>query len=99
MRLNKLQQDAIKQEVQILFGDDAIVKLFGSRVDDTLKGGDIDLFIQVNKKTDDIWRKALKLNVRLQQRIGEQKIDIITSYQRQNLNPIHREAQRTGIIL
>ncbi|WP_438873993.1 hypothetical protein [Thiohalocapsa halophila] len=41
MRLTAHQQQVIKQAAQDAFGPDVRVDLFGSRVDDTRRGGDI----------------------------------------------------------
>jgi pyruvate/2-oxoglutarate/acetoin dehydrogenase E1 component len=43
MRLTPDQIQAIKQTAETVLGDDARVILFGSRVDDTKKGGDLNL--------------------------------------------------------
>ena len=48
MRLTEQQIQTIKQVVVMLAGDSAKITLFGSRVDDTKKGGDIDLLIYSN---------------------------------------------------
>ncbi|WP_119344899.1 nucleotidyltransferase domain-containing protein [Facilibium subflavum] len=45
MRLKIFEVKAIKGAVSQLFGQDAKVYLFGSRVDDKQKGGNIDLYI------------------------------------------------------
>lgn len=46
MRLSSAQVEAIKQETEHFFGAQAEVWLFGSRVDDTAKGGDVDLYVR-----------------------------------------------------
>ncbi|HEX5336981.1 MAG TPA: hypothetical protein VFW53_00935, partial [Gallionella sp.] len=46
MRLNPDQIAAIKQETEHFFGARAQVWLFGSRVDDSLRGGDVDLYVR-----------------------------------------------------
>ncbi len=99
MRLSKLQRKIIKQEVKLVFGNNTVVKLFGSRANDNLKGGDIDLLLNIPKQITNLWRKKLRLNAILQQKMGEQKIDIIIIYKGQTLKYIHKEAQRTSIII
>lgn len=47
MRLSKQQTDIIIREAKDIFGPDACVKLFGSRMDDNKRGGDIDLLIEL----------------------------------------------------
>lgn len=50
MRLNETVREIIKSEVDSQLGPDAVVRLFGSRVDDTRRGGDIDLLIELNSR-------------------------------------------------
>ena len=45
MRLSNQTQQIIRKTVAEIFGQEANIILFGSRVDDTAKGGDIDLLI------------------------------------------------------
>ncbi|MEJ5351523.1 MAG: nucleotidyltransferase domain-containing protein [Melioribacteraceae bacterium] len=76
MRLKKDEIEIIKGTTKKIFGNDAKVYLFGSRVDDNKKGGDIDLYIETNLKENIIERK-LKLIDELHKHLGEQKIDIV----------------------
>lgn len=57
---------------------DAELGLYGSRVDDARKGGDIDLLLLVNtKKTrDQILLNQHKILAAIKKQIGEQKIDL-----------------------
>jgi uncharacterized protein len=75
MRLTQYEIAAIKSIARRVFGSKTDVYLFGSRVDDLKKGGDIDLFI---KGADEysIRRKVLFL-AELKKRIGDQKIDVV----------------------
>jgi len=52
MRLHQREINIIKELTSSFFGNDNEVMLFGSRVDDNLKGGDqkIDLVISRDKK-------------------------------------------------
>jgi hypothetical protein len=42
MRLTKAQIDTIRKATSQNFGEDALIRLFGSRLDDTKRGGDVD---------------------------------------------------------
>ena len=46
MRITPMQLQAIQQQIHQYFGDSATVWLFGSRLDDTQKGGDVDLYVE-----------------------------------------------------
>lgn len=74
MRINKDMQLFFKQEVQKI-NPEARVYLFGSRTDDTKKGGDIDILILSPEKID--MRKIIQLRVKLYQQFGEQKLDVV----------------------
>jgi uncharacterized protein len=60
-----------------VFGTSAQVRLFGSRVDDEKRGGDIDLLVN----TDVPYRDALNLKITflgaLSRRIGERRVDVV----------------------
>lgn len=77
MRLNPLQVDTIKNTTKAVFGENTSVYLFGSRVDDTKKGGDIDLLIIPTVDFEKERDKINSLKVKLILSLGDQKIDII----------------------
>jgi predicted nucleotidyltransferase len=73
MRLNSQDRHLIKQTIYQL-DPQAQVYLFGSRVDDNKKGGDIDLLV-LSTHLGFTAQKQIKL--KLYELIGEQKIDLI----------------------
>ena len=95
MRLSSYEIQSIKETFLEVFKSGSIY-LFGSRIDDSKKGGDIDLYIQVNNK-DNILTKKIKFLAKLKEKIGDQKIDVIISKDRSN--PIEQEALTKGIKL
>ena len=99
MRLTENQQMAILEAVTEVFGTDAKVLLFGSRVDDTARGGDIDLLVHSGKPVQQRERKALQLVARLQIRLGDQPIDVLVLDPDTARQAIHEEALRTGVEL
>ncbi|SEI49926.1 nucleotidyltransferase domain-containing protein [Nitrosomonas eutropha] len=66
MRLSPYTQRIICESVQDIFGTDAHVKVFGSRLDDNARGGDIDLLVELPSITQEVERKTLQLVARLQ---------------------------------
>ncbi len=101
MRLTQRQIHAIKQVTAEVFGCDAKTYLFGSRVDDRQRGGDIDLYITDISLAPELQGDAkLRFLVKLKQQLGEQRIDLILAPPAgQTPMPIHQMAQQTGILL
>ena len=64
MRLSIKEIDLIKNRVRNIFGE-TIIYLFGSRLDDTKRGGDIDLYI-IPKISDNLFKKKIKIKTILE---------------------------------
>ena len=96
MRLSDFEIKSIKEVAKKKFGENVKITLFGSRVDDTKRGGDIDLYIETSKK-ENIYKRKIKFLVDLELKIGEQKIDVIISKDKSRL--IEQEAIKNGIEL
>ena len=79
MRLSSNQRTAIVESVRESYGPDAKVWLFGSRVDDTKRGGDIDLLVAAKAEPGQGVRQKLRALGLIQRKIGEQKIDLVVT--------------------
>lgn len=99
MRLAPEQVQAIKEEVRSLLGPEARVWLFGSRADDSSRGGDIDLYVETDETLASRTQAAGRLAARLQQRLGDQRIDVVLVDPRTRTQPIHNAAKETGVPL
>lgn len=99
MRLTEKQIKVIKELVSKYFDKNAKVLLFGSRVDDASRGGDIDLFIETDYPLERALKAKMTLNAGLQKKLGEQRIDIVVHQNGSPLQPVHEEALRTGVRL
>ncbi|TRW92212.1 nucleotidyltransferase domain-containing protein [Candidatus Methylobacter oryzae] len=99
MRLSEQTQQIIRNTVQEIFGVEANVKLFGSRINDNARGGDIDLLVELPSNVAEIERKTMLLTARLQLRIGDQPIDVLVLDPSTPRQPIHEQAAMTGIKL
>jgi predicted nucleotidyltransferase len=99
MRLTDNQRKIIRDTTAEVFGPSAVVVLFGSRLDDAARGGDIDLLVQSEHPIYDRERKALQLAAKLQMRLGDQPIDVVVLDAQTQRKPIHEVATRTGIRL
>lgn len=76
MRLTPHEIAAIKAATAHAFGPDATVRLFGSRVDDARRGGDIDLLFDVDPEAATTRNESRFLDA-LFARIDEQKVDML----------------------
>jgi uncharacterized protein len=88
MRLEQFEVDAIKATSRRFFGEQCTVRLFGSRVDDNRKGGDIDLHIVSETPTYAAMETEISFEVALQDAIGEQKIDVVVQSPGRQDSPI-----------
>lgn len=101
MRLTERESNEIRTAVRRHFGAGAEVRLFGSRADDSKRGGDIDLYVETDlADSDQIFRSEMALLVDLNLNLGEQKIDLVVRRRGEAPSlPIHRVAKETGVLL
>lgn len=76
----------------------ADVYIFGSRVDNNRKGGDIDLYLKTDMPASEIIRRKISLLVELENILGEQKIDVVIN-NRTKRKPIYEIAEKEGVKL
>ncbi|AHJ13726.1 nucleotidyltransferase domain-containing protein [Sulfurospirillum multivorans] len=95
MRLSFFEVESIVMTFKEVFGQGKIY-LFGSRADDTQKGGDIDLFLDV-PYSEDIYSKKTVFLIKLEEKIGEQKVDIV--FQRDDTRLIEQEIHKHKVEL
>ncbi|MEA1921723.1 MAG: nucleotidyltransferase domain-containing protein [Pseudomonadota bacterium] len=79
MRLTDEQVLTIKNIIRTSFGGAAKLRLFGSRLDDSKKGGDIDLLVEADLSLEEMFLKKITALGQLQRALGDQKIDLLTA--------------------
>ena len=87
MRLSKKEVEVIKFQTKKIFGE-AEISLFGSRMDENKKGGDIDLYI-IPKNKDGLFTKKLKLKTFLEDLLFK-PVDVVVAKNKNRL--IEKEA-------
>jgi predicted nucleotidyltransferase len=70
--------------------------LFGSRVDDNRKGGDIDLYVVADQQKR-LGEKRIDFLAQIKHKIGDQRIDLVID--RGTNRPIDKIATSEGILL
>ena len=98
MRLTPHEVDAIKAAAREAVEDTVVVRLFGSRVHDHLRGGDIDLHAEVDQLGDE-WRDRGQFEKQLFARIEPRKVDLVISVRGRQPRGFERIAYRDGIVL
>lgn len=99
MRLTEFQRATIKAAVFNVIDTDSRIWLFGSRVDDTKRGGDIDLLIETENVLPNRVAALCRLEGRLVTGLGDRKIDILLKDAHTPEKPIHRAAREQGVLL
>jgi predicted nucleotidyltransferase len=96
VRLTKQQTNIITQTVSRLTGTGATVYLFGSRLNDQAKGGDIDLFIETDAPLSLLHRAEIKME--LESQLGL-PVDIISKSRDAVATPFQFIAQSRSVQL
>ena len=102
MRLTDAEKAGIGWAAREVLPHGSRVLLFGSRTDDSRRGGDIDLLVEPPVAVDPAQEIALcsRLSARLYRRIGERRIDIVVVHPGIADNRlVVAEARRQGIEL
>lgn len=101
MRLTEEEIAVIKTAIARRFSSVSRILLFGSRVNDNRRGGDIDLFIETDEPLAFAFVHKLEAITDIQFRLGDRKIDLVLG-RPSNIaddRPIVRSAREHGIQL
>ena len=97
MRPTPHEVAAIKAAAREAFGETAVVRLFGSRVDDTKRGGDIDLHVEVDAAAPP--RATIVFRRELWKRLDEMPVDVVLARHGEPPSWVDDAARRSGIRL
>lgn len=97
--MSDFEISAIKNLARKHFGEDVKIVLFGSRVDDNLRGGDIDLFIYKTDGDRISVRGKIEFITSLLMQIGEQRVDVILDRPELRNTPFYQTILKKGIPL
>ncbi|PXW97059.1 hypothetical protein C7444_105158 [Sphaerotilus hippei] len=103
MRLTPDEQQAVRLASREAFPTGTRVLLFGSRVDDQKRGGDIDLLVELPQALSaaDMVQRRTRFSARLYRLLGEQRIDVVMTPAAGGdpVSPVVRSARETGVPL
>lgn len=92
MRISEQSAQMATTIITNQFGPDAKIWLFGSRADDSQRGGDVDLFVEAAAKST---LEKIKCQMQLTA-LFDLKVDLVVG---NDDKPIHRIAKSTGVRL
>ena len=95
MRLTADQVEAIRQRIQTHLGPCTGIWLFGSRVDDSRRGGDVDLYVEPETPPGLVARLRCKSELADARDLN---VDLIVQQPGRDL-PIYRIAKQSGVSL
>ena len=101
MRLSSSERNLLRQAARDAFEPEVALRLFGSRLDDARKGGDIDLLLETRMvDAAQIAKAQVRFLSRVYTLMVEQKIDLLIDFPaRQQRPPIFEIARSQGVVL
>ena len=99
MRLTDYQIQFIRQLAYQVAGSQSRVRVFGSRLDDTAHGGDIDLMLELPEPVDNPALIAAQMSARVSRAMHGRKVDVLLSAPNLMRLPIHDLAFKEGQLL
>lgn len=99
MRLTAEQIEAIRSGAAQVAGTAARVWLFGSRVRDDERGGDVDLLLEMDEPVAEPAQLAARLAARVSRSMHGRKVDVLVQAPNLMRLPIHAIAHKEGIRL
>jgi hypothetical protein len=77
VRVTKQQTVAIHQIAEQLAGAGVEVRLFGSRIDDAARGGDVDLLLDLPRAVDDPAMLAARMSAKVSRLMDGRRVDVV----------------------
>lgn len=96
MRLTDDQTQAIKQLAHQIAGEHVPVRVFGSRLDDSARGGDLDLMLELPEPADTPALMAARFSARVSRLMLGRKVDVLIAAPNILRLPIHDIAFKEG---
>ena len=99
MRLSSEQISTIRKLTSHIAGASARVWLFGSRVRDDLRGGDVDLLIALDSEVLEPAQLSARLAARVSRSMSGRRVDVLVRAPNLMHFPIHDVALAEGVLL
>ena len=99
MRLTDQQIQIIRELACQIAGSQSRVRVFGSRLDDAARGGDLDLLLEMPESVDNPALMAARMSAQVSRAMHGRKVDVLLSAPNLMHLPIHDIAFKEGKLL
>ena len=99
MRLADEQIETIRRLARQVAGNQSRVRIFGSRLDDVARGGDLDLMLELPEPVDNPALLAAQMLTQVSRAMHGRKVDVVVSVPNLMRLPIHDIAFKEGVLL
>lgn len=99
MRIDPAEAQMIRRVVEAQFGTETRLWLFGSRTDDTARGGDVDILVDVGQAVENPAWAASCAESTLMRALGGRRVDVVLAAPNLQETALHRLARRDGVPL
>lgn len=99
MRLTRQQIEAINTLARQLAGESVRIRVFGSRLDDAARGGDLDLMIELSDPVANPALLVAQLSAKVSRILQGRKVDVLISAPNLQRLPIHDVAYQEGVLI
>lgn len=99
MRIEHRIAKAIPKLAQDIFGQPVEVRLFGSRLDDQARGGDLDIYIECTSAVKQPAYLSSVLAARVSRLLNGRSVDVLLKAPNLKETDIHRIAKEQGELL
>ena len=99
MRLTPAQIQDIRDLVRLVAGEQTRVRVFGSRLNDNARGGDLDLMLEFSEPVENPALLSAQLSTKISRAMHGRKVDVLLSAPNLLRLPIHDMAFQEGQLL
>ncbi|MEI7430774.1 MAG: nucleotidyltransferase domain-containing protein [Betaproteobacteria bacterium] len=99
MRLTEIEIRIIRELACQVAGSQSRVRIFGSRLNDEARGGDVDLLLEVPNPVSNPALLAAKMSAKVSRAMYGRKVDVLLSAPNLKHLPIHEVAFKEGKLL
>ncbi len=99
MRLTDQQIHTVREVCMSIAGPQSRIRVFGSRLDDATRGGDLDILLESAVPIANPALVSAQISARISRAMDGRKVDVLLSAPNLQRLPIHEVAFKEGVLL